>query len=376
MKKSFRPKQTQHPLSGSTLGNWLTLLRQNGGISWPYVLKALNATGMILASAPLRLLESLRYGQKIWQTEIDEPPIFILGHWRSGTTHLHRMMVQDKRWGYVSSLQAFVPEAFVSLSQTMASSLQNFWPEVRPMDNVSYSPDVPEEEDYSLACVSPFSFYCCWYFPQRMRAIFQRSVLLQGLSETEKRQWEQSYLKILKKATLFSGNKRLVIKNPSNTARIAELLKLFPNAKFIHIYRNPYDVYTSTMKFYKKLVPNYALQNFNEAEFEDNIFTFYQQLMQRFSDTVELIPAENFVEIRYEDFDQAELLCLEHIYNRLSLPNFDQAKSEFQAYIAAQAGYQKNQYSLDEATKARVYCHWQEAIDRWEMLPRVGQAIS
>jgi hypothetical protein len=376
MKTSPRPKKTQHPLSGSTLGNWLTLLMQNGGVSRSYLPKALNVTGLILASAPIRLLEALRYNQQIQQTEINEPPIFVLGHWRSGTTYLHRMMVQDDRWGYVSSLQAFVPEAFISLKQMIASSLQSFWPEVRPMDNVSYSPEVPEEEDYSLACISPFSFYCCWYFPKQMPEIFRRSVLLQDLSQAEQQQWQRSYLKVLKKTTLFSGGKQLVIKNPSNTARIPELLKLFPEAKFIHIYRNPYDVYTSTMKFYKKLVPNYALQTFDESKFEDNIFLFYRQLMDAFFETVELIPPENFVEIRYEDFEDAEVACMEHIYKSLMLPGFDQAKPKFQAYVADQAGYQKNEYILDEVTKARVYSHWQKAIDRWTVLPQINQAVS
>lgn len=375
MKTTPRPRKTQHPLSGSTLSNWLELLLKHGGVSWPYLLSALNATGMILASAPIRLLESLRYDRQIQQTEIKEPPIFILGHWRSGTTHLHRVMVQDERWGYVSSLQAFVPEAFVLLSKLMASRLKDFWPEVRPMDNVSYAPEVPEEEDYSLACVSPFSFYCCWYFPQQMREIFRRSVLLQGLSATEQSQWRKSYCKILKKATLFSGGKRLVIKNPSNTARISELLELFPDAKFIHIYRNPYDVYASTMKFYRKLVPNYALQTFDSDEFEETIFVFYQQLMQRFFNTVNLIPKDNFVEIRYEDFENAELPYLEHIYNRLGLPEFNRARDKFQAYVDAQADYQKNEYSLDEVTRARVYDRWQEEIGHWENLQKIGQTV-
>jgi len=376
MEKSSRSKKAQHPLSGSSLSNWLTLLTQNGGISRAYLPKALNITGMILASAPIRALEAVRFGRQIQKVEIKEPPIFILGHWRSGTTYLHRMMVQDEQWGYVSSMQAFVPEAYVTLSQIMASKLQKFWPEVRPMDNVSYSPNVPEEEDYSLACVSPFSFYCCWYFPKHMREMFQRSVLLNDISEAEKQQWERTYLKILKKTTLFSEGKQLVIKNPSNTARIPALLKLFPDAKFIHIYRNPYDVYTSTMRFYKKLVPNYALQTFNEDEFEETVLMLYKQLMQVYFDTVDLIPPENLVEIRYEDFENAEVACMEHIYERLTLPKFDQAKTQFQAYVADQAGYQKNQYSLDEATKSKVYQHWQDAIDRWTVLPRIGQAVS
>ncbi|MEM8804475.1 MAG: sulfotransferase [Cyanobacteria bacterium P01_G01_bin.38] len=369
-----RPAKVQHPLSGSTLRNWLSLLVQNGGVSLPYLPRALSITGMTLANAPLRLAETLRYGRQIQQTEITEPPVFILGHWRSGTTHLHRLMVQDDQWGYVSSLQAFVPEAFLTLQRMLASNLQDFWPEVRLMDNVSYSPTVPEEEDYSLANVSPFSFYCCWYFPERMQEIYRRSVLLSDLSEADRRRWQQSYLKILKKATFHSGGKQLVIKNPSNTARIPELLKLFPDAKFIHIYRNPYDVYTSTVRFSQKMVPHYALQTIDEAEFEENILTFYQQLMQVFFDTVDLIPADNFVEISYEDFENNEVACMEHIYKRLTLPGFDQAKPKFQAYIADQADYQKNQYTLDETTKARVYDRWQDAIDRWARLPQINQA--
>lgn len=371
-----RPKSVQHQLSGSTLSNWLTLLIQNGGVSPTYWPKAIQVTSMVLANAPIRFIESMRYGRQIKQTQVHESPIFILGHWRSGTTHLHRLMVQDENWGYVSSLQAFVPETFLTLNQMLSSKLRDFWPEVRPMDNVSYSPTVPEEEDYSLACISPFSFYCCWYFPQHMQAIFDKSVLLRDLSESEKRHWQQSYLKILKKTTFASGGKRLVIKNPSNTARIPELLELFPNAKFIHIYRNPYDVYASTMRFYKKLVPDSALQNFNESMFEDNIFSFYRQLMQVFFETVDLIPANNFIGIRYEDLEGSELACMEHIYKQLNLPGFDQAKSKFQAYAAEQADYRKNQYSLDDTTKERVYRQWQGAIEQWNALPKMSQTIS
>ncbi|NJM97325.1 MAG: sulfotransferase [Phormidesmis sp. RL_2_1] len=360
-----RPAKVQHPLSGSTLRNWLSLSIKNGGISSPYFSKALGVTGMSLLNAPIRLAENLRYGKAIQHTQIDQPPIFILGHWRSGTTYLHRLMVQDPQWGYVSSLQAFLPETFLTMQNLLAANLQKYWPEVRLMDNVSYSPSVPEEEDYSLANVSEFSFYCGWYFPQRMGEIFRQSVLLQNLSESDRQRWQRQYLKILKKATLHAGGKPLVVKNPSNTARIAELLKLFPTAKFVHLYRNPYDVYTSTMRFYKKMLPHYALQTINEAELEDNIFRFYKELMDVFFNTVDLIPPENFVEICYEDLEEGEMACLENIYQSLNLPGFEQAKEKFEVYIAAQATYQKNQYSLDEVTKERVYRHWEDAIVRW-----------
>lgn len=328
---------------------------------------------MTLASAPIRLIETLIYGKAIQQTQISYPPIFVLGHWRSGTTYLHRLMVQDPQWGYVSSMQAFLPESFLTMQKILAANMPKFWPEQRLMDNVSYSPNVPEEEDYSLSNVSEFSFYCCWYFPQRMETIYRHAVLMKDLSEPERQQWQKHYLKILKKATFCSDNKQLVVKNPSSTGRIAELLKLFPDAKFIHICRNPYDVYTSTMKFYQKMLPHYALQTVDEADIEDSIFSFYQQLMQTFSETVDLIAAENFVEIRYEDLEQHPLLCLEKIYRQLHLSGFEAARGLFEAHIQAQEGYQKNQYALDDETRARIYDRWQAAIARWESVPVIEQ---
>lgn len=367
----------QHPLSGSTFGNWLALLDRHGGIGRPYLSRALGITATTLASAPLQFWETLRYGGQIRRTQIEQPPLFILGHWRSGTTHLHRLMVQDDRWGYVSSMQAFMPEVFLTARQgVLAASLKKLWPDVRLMDNVSYSPDVPEEEDYALANISPFSFYCCWYFPQQMQEIFQRSVLLANLSESDRQLWERSYLKILKKATLSSGGKQLAIKNPSNTARIPELLSLFPDAKFLHIFRNPYDVYSSMLKFYKKSLPHYALQPVNESEIESRIFEFYNLLMQRFFATVAAIPARNFLEVRYEDLDGNELPCLEEIYERLELPEFDAAKEKFATYVKAHANYQKNEYDLDGATRERVRQHWHDAICRWETVPPIGRNAS
>jgi hypothetical protein len=363
-----RPKRVQHPLSGSTFSNWIRLLVINRGVSPVYWQRALSITAMTLIGAPFRLLETIQFGPKIQATTITESPIFILGHWRSGTTYLHRLMLQDDQWGYISSLQAFLPEAFLYAQQSLLPKLRKAWPEVRLMDNVSYSPDVPEEEEYSLGNVSPLSFYGCWYFPQSMGECYRRSVLMDGLSIAEKQEWEQALLKILKKATIRFEGKRLVVKNPSNTAKIKALLALFPNAKFIHIFRNPYDVYTSTMGFYEKLLPYYTLQTFRMAEVENQVFEFYRTLMERYFAEVSLIPSGNFIEIRYEDFETNEMAYLKQIYQKLDLGGFDAAKDKFQRYIDAQANYQKNQYSLDANTKARIYQQWKESIDRWSMI--------
>jgi hypothetical protein len=43
-------------------------------------------------------------------------------------------------------------------------------------------------------------------------------------------------------------DKRLVLKSPPHTARVRLLREIFPGAKFVHISRDPYEIYQSTKR--------------------------------------------------------------------------------------------------------------------------------
>src|SRR6478736_5238392 len=51
---------------------------------------------------PGALLQYIFYSKKIKRTIITKPPIFILGHYRSGTTYLHKLMAYTERFGFIS----------------------------------------------------------------------------------------------------------------------------------------------------------------------------------------------------------------------------------------------------------------------------------
>lgn len=354
----------QHPLSGSSFVNLMRLLLDNPIAEPSYRQKAFQIALLSLSGQPLSFVERLIFGNRIEQTEIVKPPIFILGHWRSGTTYLHRLMIQDRNCGYVSSLQVFLPQSFLLAAKFGKAKLYRAWPKTRDMDNVSYSPDVPEEEEYALGNILPLSFYHCWYFPQNMRQIFDRSVLME-LSPTELERWKKTFIQILKKATFVSGNKQLIVKNPANTARIKLLLSLFPNAKFIHIYRNPYDVFASTQNFYDKLLPKYSLQKIDRSKVTKSIFYMYRQTMEKYNAEKGSIPPNNLIEFRYEDFEKNELSYLKHFYEKFELPNFELASVNMQKYIDSQINYKKNDYALSEEIKQKIAHHWDFAIEQW-----------
>jgi hypothetical protein len=233
------------------------------------------------------------------------------------------------------------------------------------MDNMALSVDGPQEEEFAVANMSPYSFYHQWIFPRKARYYFERYVLFDRVPPASLNGWKHVYIDILRRITLSAGGRRIVTKNPTNTGRVDMLLKLFPDAKFIHIYRNPYVVFLSTRHLYRKMLPRLQVQAVTQEEIESNIFFFYEQLMRKFFADKSLIPADNLVEVRFEDLEANPLDELRRIYESLSLPGFEIAEPAFHAYIASQADYRRNPYNLDSETIQKVKKHWQFTIDMW-----------
>ena len=354
-----------HPLAGGSFTNWLELLRANKGIDNRYLLKGFLISLASIAGVPNRILEKAIFDRQIEKLTVFSP-IFIIGHWRSGTTYLHNLITQDDDLGYVSSLQTWTPELFLGSEPIIQYILKRFLPEIRPMDNVELSAELPQEEEYALGNVGSHCFYHGWYFPKNMKQYFRQLVLFDNSSPKIQTEWQAAYLRILKKATYKMDGKRLVLKNPANTARIKTLLKMFPEAQFIHIYRNPYAVFASTKNLYRKLLPSLELQKISDREIEDNIILFYRETMFKFFEDKNLIPQSNLVEIKYEDLVGNSINVLEHIYQQLNLSRFEWKKAKFSRYAEARSRYQRNQYYLSQEDKNKVAQNWGFAIDRWQ----------
>jgi hypothetical protein len=202
-------------------------------------------------------------------------------------------------------------------------------------------------------------------FPRKATYFFERYVTyFNDLPESIKSKWKEIYLTILRKATLKAGGKQLVIKNCADSARIKPLLELFPNAKFIHIYRNPYNIFRSTQHLYRVVMERAQLQEIDLSEHENWVLRFYSQLMQKLLADKALIPAGSLVEVKYEDLDKEPLAQLRKIYETLSLPGFTEAEPAFRAYLDSIAGYQKLAHkTLDDSAITKINQNWQFAFD-------------
>jgi hypothetical protein len=354
----------QHPLLLGSFRNWMKVLRTNE-VDRRFSSRALSVSLVSLLTGPLRLFERVRYRRAVAATPIAAPPIFILGHWRSGTTHLHYLLSKDPALGYMSTFQALAPELLFVGHRTLKPAFAPHMPSVRPMDDMSFSIDVPQEDEVAVANMTPYSFYHQWSFPRMATQYLERYGMFDGVPDAVVNEWKRVYMEVLRKTTLEMGNRRLVLKNPINTARVKLLLELFPDAKFVHIHRSPYDVFLSTLRLYEKALPAAQLQVVSQAEIESNILHIYEGIMRRFLAERELIPAGNLVEIRFADLEARPLAELRRLYESLQLPGFDAAEPAFAGYVASQAGYRKNRYSLTPEIIDTVNRHFGFALDAW-----------
>ena len=99
-------------------------------------------------------------------------------------------------------------------------------------------------------------------------------------SESDRRKWIKIYDKLIKRILIYTKKDQILIKNPSNTARIKTILSKYPNAKFIHIHRNPYFVYLSTYKFFYELFPAVQLQKTSEETIHKLVLYNYKKIYE------------------------------------------------------------------------------------------------
>ena len=367
MNKKDKKKQKQdiqHPLFGISPRNWIQLLTSNGGIDIRYLHRALFITISSLCTIPARLLCHWKYGQKINTQKIDPPPVFIIGHWRSGTTYLHELISQDPQFCYISLWNTLLPSSFLIL-EPVKRFLSRFLPTERPMDKIKVDIDGPYEEEAGIAVLSPWSFFHCLHFPRNAEEQYLKSIHFHNLSQQEKKQWKTEYLTFMKTVTYANNGKRLLLKNPANTGRIRTMLELFPDALFIHIYRNPYKIYLSTLKMRNRVLDKLALQDADTKEIEIQVLNNYTRIMESYFEQQKQIPPNHFAEIRYEDLVSDPIGQVQKIYKTLQLPGLQHALPEMKKYLDKQKDYKTNVYSIDESIINKIKKKWKFTIDLW-----------
>lgn len=322
-------------------------------------------------SSPLRLWQDFLYEKKIRAVTFEnQAPTFILGHWRSGTTHLQYLLSLDKRFAYLENFQAF----FFRISQFSGPLFKPFvqalMPRKRPQDNIKIDAESPAEEEQPLANLTDCTGMMSFFFPQN-RSYFDKFNIFKGISSEEKKEWQKQFVYLLQNISFYGNNKPLLLKNPHNTGRIKELLELFPEAKFIHIHRNPYDVYRSNIHLYKKTISTQFLQDFSDQEIHERVMYCYEEMMQKYVEEQSLIPKENFFQLSYRELSDRPLETIGSLYQNLKLADFADLEDILTKYLATVKDYKANKFhDLEASTVAEINDRWSFAFEEFNYTKR------
>ncbi|MBN8623992.1 MAG: sulfotransferase [Planctomycetes bacterium] len=348
---------------GMCYGTWtLFLIRNRFQVSFCYWYKAVLITLVSFLNTAQWLVESLILGPAIRRTKIQPRPLIILGHWRSGTTWLHELLGLDPQFTSPSTYQVMAPNHFTISHWWVTRVFYWLMPSRRPMDNMPMGWDRPQEDEFALCNLGIPSPYLTIAFPNRPPA-YQEYLTL-DVSEAERTRWKNALYHFLQKVTFLTG-KRLIIKSPTHTARVRTLLEMFPDARFIYIVRDPYVLFPSTVHLWKRLYETHGLQVPTFAGLEEHVLSTFTRIYDRFEADRALIPPERLYEVRYEDLVADARGRMEEIYRQLELGDYSQVRPAIEKYLAENADYQTNKYSLTDEQRAAVRTRWRPFIEKY-----------
>ena len=352
------------------LYSFIKTAHKYGGFSGKGFLHAFPWIIKTTALEPLRWIEIVRYNKKIELYKIEKDPLFILGYYRSGTTYLQQMFMQDNRFGYTSFYQTVFPELMLTFERNMTPVLEKLTNTFRTQNHfhrVPFTWRFPGEEDVAmLSSMNANAAQWGVLFPGYATDTFTKYILFENITDDKLQEWKDSYLHLVKKISIANQRKPLVLKSPPNTARIKQLLSLFPNAKFVYISRNPIQVYSSSKRLWEMIIKKYALGNYSAVNLQQTILETYSGTMNSYLKNKALIPQDRLIEISYENFITLPVETLQQIYEKLRLGDFEYCLNATNKYVHNQKNYKTLEHKLDEEERDTVADQLAPYINYWQ----------
>ena len=353
-------------LAGITHGHWWRLLAENRfAVSPVYWHRAAFITIASLINSCCALAERLRHGDAVERTEITRPPLFILGHWRSGTTLLHYLLAQDeKQFNYANTFQVVNPFTFLTTEHFVTRLFAGLVPARRPMDNMALSFESPQEDEFAPLLMTLRSVYLGISFPRRA-GHYAKYLTFRDVPREEVERWQKAFVLFCKKLSLHD-ERALLLKSPGHTARIRMLLAMFPDARFIHIHRDPYRVFQSQRHFFDTAGWYTYLQKPDSSAIDEEILQRHELMYDAYFEDLPLIAPDRICEVRFDELEADPVGQIRRIYQQLSLEGYESFEPKLVQYARSTGGYQKNDFPiLDDASRNVVARRWRRSFETW-----------
>lgn len=350
---------------GMTLGAWLKAAKSgNFSIAPRRLAMAGIITSLGCFNSVLGGIDHMINGRKIAKAELVAPPIFIIGHWRSGTTLLHEYFVKDPRFTFPDYYACYTPRHFLHTRYTLAPFVKFLMPKKRPIDNMAAGLHLPQEDEFALAALGIPSPYRNILYPNNKTWIDLDYLTLRNVDEKGKNEWLDALDFFLRSLTVQSP-KQIVLKSPPHTGRIRTILERYPNAKFVHINRDPFKLFPSTYNLWMRLGKDEGLQVPKGENLEEYVFTCFEQMYEAFESDLPLMKEDQFVDVAFKELTSEPLETLKRIYEKLGIEDFESAEPFFREFSESQREYKKNKFEISPEIIEKIRTRWSGYIEKY-----------
>jgi omega-hydroxy-beta-dihydromenaquinone-9 sulfotransferase len=324
-----------------------------------------SVTATSLLNSFSRVFDWFLFRHAIRRTKLQEPPLFVLGHWRSGTTLLHELLMLDPRHTCPTTFQCLAPHHFLWTSWFLPPMTRVFLPAKRPMDDMQAGWDRPQEDEFALVNLGMPSPYLVWAFPNH-GPVADEYLDLRTLTAEERETWKKTWLEFVKRIA-YANNRRIVLKSPTHTARVRTILEVFPDAKFIHMVRDPLVLFPSTVRLWKSLslVQGFQIPRDDSGWVDGHVLDQFVRMYECFEQDRELVPPGRLIDVRYEDLVADPVGQMRSIYEQLNLGDFAEVEPALSQQSTKSRDYRTNKYSLPPEIADKVRGRWAPYFQRY-----------
>lgn len=340
-------------LAGTTLGKLLGMLFRNGFTFYPaYFLRLLFLLQNGIWASVFKLREREKFKQILKNHPLPTNPIFIIGHWRTGSTFLHQLLSIDNQLAAPSVFQVSIPDSFLVSEKYYKPVMSRMMGAHRPMDRVKLGFDEPQEDEYALLKLAPDSPLEKLIFPDN------NSFFLNGYKDFYPKEqylekWKMAFFYFVKKLSYRTG-KQIILKNPFHSLRIPLLNKMFPDALFIHIHRHPFEVIPSTVNMWNIVGrQNQLKKKWNEPEIGD-IVNLLDRMYCKVQNDLNELPKEKYYEVEFSEFEKDPVGQLNNIYEHFGMTFSEEYLAVLKEKLNQLKGHKKNKYVLSEADRILI----------------------
>lgn len=310
----------------------------------------LNASGQFLMQQ--LILSQLKNRSKLYQFVNSRNlskvsgPVIVSGLPRSGTTFLFDLLQCDTNfrapltWEIfemmpiansisIKLLKILKTKLKLRLIKTLMPNLMN----MHPMDA-----SLPEECQQIMSIDFKSIF---WAYSANVP---EYEALLKTCDYSSSILWHSRFLQALE---TVDKPKNWLLKDPCHIQHIPEILKIYPDAKFIFIHRDPLEAIPSISSLTTHLRTPFT-KNINKVEIGQKALSFWKNAIDCFMLDRNLIPKEQVIDIGFNNLITDPLKNISSIYKAFGLYLNIENQETMQQYLNKQKIISKHEYSYDE----------------------------